>query len=262
MTLTGFLIGFIVLMGVSIAFVKIFDSRAIRVLLMTRETHRQEIEMEKESQKSRQRMLEEIQNPDLVMETIIKMKRGEMVAIPLAAFDYIYRNLNKFALINKSGKITIVNQEDYFKFKEKALSLMKSDEENTLDIEKVMQDIKDREAKKPIEIVKHEDGTIVKTDHIARITEIIKTNGEKVIVNHKTDTMTSFNLVEEKETKEDHKILKEAGREKDKKIKALEEENKLNKAKIKEFTEPQKEEEAQNKHIKNKNEENYNGLDI
>lgn len=207
---------------------------------MTRETHRQEVEMEKESQRSRQRMLEEIQNPDLVMETIIKMKRGEEVSIPLAAFDYIYRNLNKFTLIDKVGKITIVNQEDYFKFKEKALSLMKSGEEKALNIEEVMKEIQEREAKKPIEITKHEDGTVVKTDHVARRTEIIKPNGEKVIINHKTDTMTSINLVEEKETKEDQKALKEASREKDKKIKALEEENKLNRAKIKEIKEDKK----------------------
>ena len=237
MTFTGFLITFIALMGASIAFIKILNSRTVRVFLMTRETHRQEVEMEKESQKSRQRMLEEIQNPDIIVETIIKMKRGEEVSIPLVAFDYIYRNLNKFTLIDKRGKITIVNQEDYFKFKEKALSLMKNGEEKTLNIEEVMKEIQDREAKKPIEITKHEDGTIVKTDHIARKTEIIKPNGEKVIVNHKTDTMISINLVEEKETKEDQKSLKEASREKDKKIKALEEENKLNRAKIKESKE-------------------------
>ena len=255
MTLTGFLIGFILLMGFSIAFIKILDSRAIRVLLMTRETHRQEVEMEKESQKSRQRMLEEIQNPDLVMETIIKMKRGEEVSIPLAAFDYIYRNLNKFTLIDKVGKITIVNQEDYFKFKEKALSLMKNGEEKTLNIEEVLKEIQEREAKKPIEITKHEDGTVIKTDHVARRTEIIKPNGEKVIINHKTDTMTSINLVEEKETKEDAKALKEANREKDKKIKALEEENKLNRAKIKETKEAKKTESIPENSVKKNQEE-------
>ena len=194
--------------------------------------HKAEVELEKEVQKTRQRSLEEIKNPDRVLEIILKMKRGEEVTIPLAAFDYIYRNMSKFSLINKEGKITIVNQEDYFKFKEQALKLLELEEKEKLDIKAILEKIDEVNATSPIEITEHEDGTVVKVDHIQRTVEILKPNGEKIFIDHKNDTVVSQNLIEQKEKKEGSASNLELIK-KDQKIKNLEDQNALLKGKKK-----------------------------
>ena len=230
MTLTGFLFIILVLMVAYFGLQKILKSKTIRIALISYREHLQQKKIEEEIQKSRQRTLDEIKNPDRVMEIILKIKRGEEVKIPLAAFDYIYRNMKKFSIVDKNGRITIINQEDYFKFKKEAMALLEKEKEDAIDARKILEQISQKVAENPIEITTYEDGTIVKIDHVSRTAEITKPNGESIFVDHKTETMVSQNLIEKTEQKtpaKDH--------EKDAQIKHTKEENLLLKGKIKQY---------------------------
>jgi hypothetical protein len=212
MSLTGLLFTIIVISAASLGLKAIINSRTMRIWLISRRENLNQIEVEKEQQKTRQRTLEEIKNPDRILEVILQIKRGEEVKIPLAAFDYIYRNMNRFSIVDKKGRVTIINEEDYFKFKQEAITLMNQASEERIDARKILADIADRVAKSPIEVNEHEDGTIVKIDHVSRTAEIIKPNGEKIFIDHQTDTMVTQNLIEHQEGKSSKKeqIIQEA----------------------------------------------------
>lgn len=124
MSFTSLLFTIILILAASLGLKTIINSRTMRIWLISRREYLNEIEVEKEQQKTRQRTLEEIKNPDRILEIILQIKRGEEVKIPLAAFDYIYRNMNKFSIVDKKGRVTIINEEDYFKFKQEAITLM------------------------------------------------------------------------------------------------------------------------------------------
>lgn len=242
MSFTGFLFIILILMVAYFGLQKILKSKTIRIALISYREHLQQKKIEEEIQKSRQRTLDEIKNPDRVMEIILKIKRGEEVKIPLAAFDYIYRNMKKFSIVDKNGRITIINQEDYFKFKKEAMALLEKEKEDAIDARKILEQISQKVAENPIEITTYEDGTIVKIDHVSRTAEITKPNGESIFVDHKTETMVSQNLIEKTEQKtpaKDH--------EKDAQIKHTKEENLLLKGKIKQYE--QKESRKEDSHV-------------
>ena len=242
MSLTGLLFTVILILAASLGLKAIINSRTMRIWLISRRENLNQIEVEKEQQKTRQRTLDEIKNPDRVMEIILKIKRGEEVKIPLAAFDYIYRNMKKFSIVDKNGRITIINQEDYFKFKKEAMALLEKEKEDAIDARKILEQISQKVAENPIEITTYEDGTIVKIDHVSRTAEITKPNGESIFVDHKTETMVSQNLIEKTEQKtpaKDH--------EKDAQIKHTKEENLLLKGKIKQYE--QKESRKEDSHV-------------
>ncbi|NCD00396.1 MAG: hypothetical protein EOL95_11955, partial [Bacteroidia bacterium] len=110
MSFTNFLFGVFLLLVLFFLVQKILNSKTVRISLIAYREHLNQKAIEKEMQKTRQRSIEEIRNPDRVLETIMKIKRGEQVTIPIAAFDYIYRNMKKFSIVDKNGRITIINQ--------------------------------------------------------------------------------------------------------------------------------------------------------
>ncbi|NBK99324.1 MAG: hypothetical protein EOM50_15145 [Erysipelotrichia bacterium] len=228
MSFTAFLFTIIIILVFGFTLLSIINSRTFRIWLITQRDYLHQKEIEKEMQKTRQRSIEEIKNPDRVMEVIMKIKRGEEVKIPLAAFDYIYRNMKNFSIVDKDGRIAIINQEDYFRFKKEALALLENDKTEAIDVKQILSDIERRVAENPIEITKHEDGTVVKVDHVSRTAEITKPNGERILIDHKTDTMVSQDLIEKSDQKTGKKeiILKDA------QIKKASEENLLLKGKI------------------------------
>ena len=228
MSFTAFLFTIIIILVFGFTLLSIINSRTFRIWLITQRDYLHQKEIEKEMQKTRQRSIEEIKNPDRVMEVIMKIKRGEEVKIPLAAFDYIYRNMKNFSIVDKDGRIAIINQEDYFRFKKEALALLENDKTEAIDVKQILSDIERRVAENPIEITKHENGTVVKVDHVSRTAEITKPNGERILIDHKTDTMVSQDLIEKSDQKTGKKeiILKDA------KIKKASEENLLLKGKI------------------------------
>ena len=237
MSFTGFLFSIIVIATLAYALKNILNSRTARIWLISYKEHQQQKEIEIEMQKTRQRSLEEIRNPDRILEIILKIKRGEEVKIPIAAFDYIYRNFKKFSIVDKDGRITIINQEDYFHFKEEALALLDSNQEDTTNAKRILEDLSKKVAENPIEITEHEDGTVVKVNHVSRTAEITKPNGEKFFIDHKTGTMVSQNLIEtpnqneHKQSPRDHKIEAE--------LKKREEAVKLLQGKIKKLEDKQ-----------------------
>ena len=239
MSFTGFLFSIIVIATLAYALKNILNSRTARIWLISYKEHQQQKEIEIEMQKTRQRSLEEIRNPDRILEIILKIKRGEEVKIPIAAFDYIYRNFKKFSIVDKDGRITIINQEDYFHFKEEALALLDSNQEDTTNAKRILEDLSKKVAENPIEITEHEDGTVVKVNHVSRTAEITKPNGEKFFIDHKTGTMVSQNLIEapnqneHKQSPRDHKIEAE--------LKKREEAVKLLQGKIKKLEDKQDE---------------------
>ena len=168
MSFTSFLMIFLLIVMVFIALSKIMDSSVFRIAVITYQEKLRQKEIEEEIRKTKQRSMEEIKNPDLLMEIIEKMGRGEEIKIPLAAFDYIYRNMRKFTIIDKEGKLTIINEEDYLHFKKIAENLLKISDESRVDVKKIMDSIKKQEKDNPIEFQEHEDGTVVEINHIKR----------------------------------------------------------------------------------------------
>ena len=228
MSFTSFLFGVFLLLVLFFLVQKILNSKTVRISLIAYREHMQQKEIEKEMQKTRQRSIDELRNPDRVLETIMKIKRGEQVTIPIAAFDYIYRNMKKFSIVDKNGRITIINQEDYFRFKQEALALMEQSKNEIINAKEILANIDKTVAENPIEIMKYDDGTMVKIDHVSRTAEVTKPNGEMIFIDHKTETMVSHNLVENIEQKSTKKDI-----EKDAQIKHKTEENLLLKGKIK-----------------------------
>lgn len=228
MSFTSFLFGVFLLLVLFFLVQKILNSKTVRISLIAYREHMQQKEIEKEMQKTRQRSIDELRNPDRVLETIMKIKRGEQVTIPITAFDYIYRNMKKFSIVDKNGRITIINQEDYFRFKQEALALMEQSKNEIINAKEILANIDKTVAENPIEIMKYDDGTMVKIDHVSRTAEVTKPNGEMIFIDHKTETMVSHNLVENIEQKSTKKDI-----EKDAQIKHKTEENLLLKGKIK-----------------------------
>ena len=73
MSLTGLLFTIIVISAASLGLKAIINSRTMRIWLISRRENLNQIEVEKEQQKTRQRTLDEIKNPDRVMEIILKI---------------------------------------------------------------------------------------------------------------------------------------------------------------------------------------------
>ncbi len=247
MSFTGFLFLIIVIVTIAQALKSLLNSRTARIWLISYREHLHQKEVEKEMQKTRQRTIEEIKNPDRILEIVMKMRRGEEVKIPLVAFDYIYRNMKKFSIVDKEGRIAIINHEDYFRFKEEALSLIESNKNNTMSAKQILEDLSKRVAENPIEITEYEDGTIVKVDHVARTAEVSKPNGEKFFIDHKTETMISQNLIETQEQKEQKAPRKDY--KKDAELKQKTEEVKLLQSKVNRL---EKEQPANSSHRKEK----------
>ena len=170
---------FLVLLFVGL--IKILDTSTARIFLINWKARQDEKERIKELEKFKQRTYEQAKNPDHFLELILKMRMGEEVKIPLAAFSYIYKNLERFTIFDKEGNITIINQEDYFKFKNKAIKLIEQNQEKDVQIEKIIEQEKEKVVRNPIEIIEHEDGTFIKKDYVAKTIEIKKPNDEKTI---------------------------------------------------------------------------------
>lgn len=201
MSLTSiFLLVVFVLVLLFVGAIKILNTSAGRIFLINLKMRQEEKEKKEELVRFTKRTLEQVKNPDEFLELILKMKMGERVDIPLAAFSYIYKNLDSFTIFDKDGNLCIINQDKYFKFKEKASSLIKDNSVDNKDkIEDIIKKEKDKIATNPIEVIEHEDGTFIKKDYVARTIEIKKPNDEKILINMDDDSVIL-------ENKEDIKI--------------------------------------------------------
>jgi hypothetical protein len=134
---------------------------------------------------------------------ITKIQNGEEVEIPIVAFDYIYRNINKLGIFGKDGTLNIVNKEQYLEFKNTAIRLVN---ENTDSQDQTSQNDDDFVTKpatqKLIDIQKYEDGTIVKKDFLTDSIELIKPDGKKYIQDGASNKLTIQTIKAKEETKE------------------------------------------------------------
>jgi len=196
MSLTSiFLVLVFVLILIFVGLVKIMNTSAGRIFLINLKMRQEEKEKKKDLDNLTKLTFEQAKNPDEFLELILKMKMGERVNIPLAAFSYIYKNIDSFTIFDKDGNLTIINKDKYFEFKEKASNLIKNNSiENKEKIEDIIQKEKDKVATGPIEVTEHKDGTFIKKDYVARTIEIKKPNDEKILINMDDDSVILENI--------------------------------------------------------------------
>ena len=65
-----------------------------------------------------------ISDENKLLKIIEKIHKGEEVEIPLAAFDYIYRKINSISIVDKNGKIKILNAKSFEEFQKTAINLL------------------------------------------------------------------------------------------------------------------------------------------
>lgn len=190
-----FLLLVLILVLLFVGAIKILNTSAGRIFLINSKIRQEEKERKKEISNLQKLTLDQVKNPDEFLQLILKMKMGERVDIPLAAFSYIYKNLDSFTIFDKDGNLTIINKDKYFEFKEKASNLIK---DNNADDKEKIEDIINKEKKKiatdPIEIIEYKDGTFIKKDYVARTIEIKKINNEKILINMDDDSVILENI--------------------------------------------------------------------
>jgi len=144
-------------------------------------------------------------------------EKGEEVKIPIVAFDYIYRNLNKLGIFDKDGNLNLINKEQYIEFQNKAKSLLGSDEKN-INFEEDFEENEDL-----ISIKKYDDGTVIEKNKELKTITIINPDGKiyyhddatgKLIINSKKED-------ENKKNNEKEIAVKNEQYENNKKIKDL-----------------------------------------
>lgn len=214
----------------------------------------EEKEKKKELDKIQKLTLEQVKNKDEFLQLILKMKMGERVDIPLAAFSYIYKNLDAFTIFDKDGNLTIINQNKYFEFKEKASNLIK---DNSVNSDKKIEDIikkeKDKIATNPIEVTEYQDGTFIKKDYVTRTIEIKKANSEKILINMDDDSVILENIedIEIDNKKIDKKAFAKQEQKKEKDAKEIKQKVKLLEHEKKEVEEELQKEKSKNVQDKN-----------
>lgn len=173
----------------------------------------------KESQKLKENTVKEMErNRDLVVsdkdylfEVIKKLKLKQEVKIPIEAFEYLYRNLDKFNLIDKHGRVTLLEPKDYElmkNFEEQAVKLLNKNkiEENKKDL--INEKSKQKEFKLH-EFFQYPDGRIEKVDAFTNKKTIINTKGEVRIYDSIKGKAKISNLHSENESKLNHKNEKQ-----------------------------------------------------
>ncbi len=137
-----------------------------------------------------------LNDEDRLKNIMKKIQLGEEVEIPLVAFDYIYRNINKFTIIDKTGKLILVNKEQYDIFENRAINLLDDAKKR----EKGSSNMLEEKPKKPIEVFTHPDGTIEKRDNVLNTITIIKPGGKKYVIDGEHNSL----MIETKKEKEDN----------------------------------------------------------
>ena len=112
---------------------------------------------------------------------IEKIKNGEKVKIPYAAFDYIYRHIDEFGIIGKDGKIILTNQVAFD-------NIMQSTKSENLKIEDKTK------SKKTIQSqtyfgVSEKDGTVVEKNHNTGKIKITDVDGTVTIADKHSMTV-------------------------------------------------------------------------
>ena len=140
------------------------------------------------------------------MDIITKINTGVEVKIPIAAFQFIQTRLNQICVVDKNGKVQIVNSEEFKKFQETAILLLDKDK-------KMFQDINENTDPKLTSVFttkKYPDGTIVKKNNVNGDITILKKDGTRYVNKNETNDLI-IERPEEEDDKNFHKNKKQNG---------------------------------------------------
>lgn len=188
---------------------KITSSRSWRIR-NTIKTFRKEKELEQNRiDKFRHDANNLISDENKLLKIIEKIHKGEEVEIPLAAFDYIYRKINSISIVDKNGKIKILNAKSFEEFQKTAINLLHVSEPE------IFEQIEDKSSEqkttsnKLYEITRFEDGSMKKKNLQNGDFLVVTPNGKKYHNSFSNFEMTVELSEEEKEELENKKKKKE-----------------------------------------------------
>lgn len=146
-----------------------------------------------------------------LLEVMRKINEGEEVKIPYLAFDYIYRNINKVSLIDKEGKLVIVNQNDFKLFQQTAMELLQKtdqkEEENEISDDENLLEKTITKDTKLFDITQNKDGNIIKVDSHKNATTVVDTDG-KIYMNSSTEkAMVTIDNNKEENPRNNNKVI-------------------------------------------------------
>lgn len=103
---------------------KITSSSAWRIRSTVRTFQREKKAEQNRIDKFKLEADEIITDENKLLKIIEKIHKGEEVEIPLSAFDYIYRKINSISIVDKNGKIKILNAKSFEEFQKTAINLL------------------------------------------------------------------------------------------------------------------------------------------
>lgn len=140
---------------------KITSSRAWRIRSTVRTFQKEKLAEQNRIDKFKKDADEIITDENKLLKIIEKIHKGEEVEIPLAAFDFIYRKINSISVVDKNGKIKILNAKSFEEFQKTAINLIHKSEPEIFE-EEITPAIEQNKSTKLYEIEKFPDGTLVK----------------------------------------------------------------------------------------------------
>jgi len=122
---------------------------------------------------------------------IDKIARGEKVKIPYAAFDYIYRHIDDFGVIDKDGQIILVNQEAYEKIINADITKLPPTQNS-----EISKSIEHQNTY--VQLIHNDDGSVVEKNINENNVKITKANGDILLADG--NKMTTIKQNEENNT--------------------------------------------------------------
>ena len=179
---------------------KITSSRAWRIRSTVRTFQKEKLAEQNRIDKFKKDADEIITDENKLLKIIEKIHKGEEVEIPLAAFDFIYRKINSISVVDKNGKIKILNAKSFEEFQKTAINLIHKSEPEIFE-EEITPAIGLNKNNKLYEIEKFPDGTLVKKNLQNGDLMIVTPTGKKYHNSFEKFEMTVELSEEEKENK-------------------------------------------------------------
>ncbi|AXH16427.1 hypothetical protein CP985_10305 [Malaciobacter mytili LMG 24559] len=205
------------------------NTRAYRIRKSIKNYNKHLKEQEQKIKKFDDDAKELLSDENKIKEIIRKIHNKEEVIIPIVAFDYIYRMINKISIIDKEGNVKIINDEKFLEFQKTASDLLRNEQKEK---DKYALEKSTNKTNKIFDIKKYPDGTIVKKSLINNDITIIKPDGKKYIQNMDRNELIINEPIkdEEKENKntKNEKLKGKAPQDEiSDRVKKLEQENKI-----------------------------------
>lgn len=212
-----FLLLIIFILGILFLYYKITNTKWYRLKSIMKAQKLREKNSSDDLERLKKESNEFISDHNKLLEIIKKIRTGEEVQIPVVAFDYIYRNINKISVVGKDGKITIINQEDFKIFELKALELLNKNEEDIFSEENLIETDENINA----DFIHGPDGNVVKKQTAIRKVTFTSDDGTQY-TNDPEKNLLEIIEPEKKEDQKNQKGFNERTNESEAKIRKLE----------------------------------------